>query len=130
MKKVSGTLKLDLAQFRELEAFAQFGSDLDESTKNQLERGKRAVEVLKQPQYSPIATEDQVVTLYALTKGHMDDIAIDKIKTFEEGLIEYARQNAKTFYKEVTETKIWTEAGEQELLKAISDFKNSFSSSN
>ena len=123
MKKVSGTLKLDLAQFRELEAFAQFGSDLDEGTKNQLERGKRAVEVLKQPQYSPVATEDQVVTLYALTKGYMDDIAVDKIKSFEEGLVEYAQRNAKTFYKEVTTTKMWTEAGEAELIKTIEDFK-------
>ncbi len=130
MKKVSGTLKLDLAQFRELEAFSQFGSDLDEGTKNQLERGKRAVEVLKQPQYAPVATEDQVVTLYALTKGHLDDIALDQIKAFEEGLTEYARRNAKTFYKEVIETKIWTDAGEQELIKTITDFKSSFNPSN
>jgi F-type H+-transporting ATPase subunit alpha len=126
MKKVSGTLKLDLAQFRELEAFAQFGSDLDEGTKNQLERGKRAVEVLKQPQYSPMKTEDQVVTLYALTKGHMDDIAIDKIKSFEEGLVEYARRNAKVFYKEVMETKMWTEQGEAEFIKVIGEFKSGF----
>jgi F-type H+-transporting ATPase subunit alpha len=126
MKKVSGTLKLDLAQFRELEAFSQFGSDLDEATKNQLERGKRAVEVLKQPQYSPVATEDQVVVLYALTKGHMDSIALDKIKLFEEGLIEYARKNAKVFYKEVTETKVFTEVGEGELVKVIGEFKGSF----
>ena len=126
MKKVSGTLKLDLAQFRELEAFSQFGSDLDEGTKNQLERGKRAVEVLKQPQYSPVATEDQVVTLYALTKGLMDDVAVDQIKAFEEGLTEYARRNAKTFYKEVAETKMWTDHGEQELVKAIEEFKQSF----
>jgi F-type H+-transporting ATPase subunit alpha len=126
MKKVSGTLKLDLAQFRELEAFSQFGSDLDESTKNQLERGKRAVEVLKQPQYSPVATEDQVVVLYALTKGHMDTIAIDKIKLFEEGLIEYARKNAKVFYKEVMDTKVFTEEGEKELVKVIGEFKGSF----
>ena len=126
MKKVSGTLKLDLAQFRELEAFSQFGSDLDESTKNQLERGKRAVEVLKQPQYSPVATEDQVVVLYALTKGHMDSIAIDKIKLFEEGLIEYARKNAKVFYKEVMDTKVFTDAGEAELVKVIGEFKGSF----
>jgi F-type H+-transporting ATPase subunit alpha len=126
MKKVSGTLKLDLAQFRELEAFSQFGSDLDEGTKNQLERGKRAVEVLKQPQYAPVATEDQVVTLYALTKGLMDDVAVDQIKAFEEGLNEYARRNAKTFYKEVTDTKMWTEAGEAELVKAIGEFKQSF----
>ncbi len=126
MKKVSGTLKLDLAQFRELEAFAQFGSDLDEGTKKQLERGKRAVEVLKQPQYAPMAIEDQVVVLYALTKGYLDDVAIDKIKLFEEGLIEYANKNAKDFYKEVKETKIWTDAGEQELVKVIGEYKNSF----
>lgn len=127
MKKVSSTLKLDLAQFRELEAFSQFGSDLDEGTKNQLERGKRAVEVLKQPQYSPMATVDQVVILYSLTKGHLDSIALDKIKAFEEGLIEYARRNAKSFYKEVTDTKMWTEAGETELVKVIGEFKTSFS---
>ena len=126
MKKVSGTLKLDLAQFREFEAFAQFGSDLDEGTKKQLERGKRAVEVLKQPQYAPMATEDQVVVLYSLTKGFMDDIAVDKIKLFEEGLAEYARRNAKTFYKEVKETKMWTDAGEKELVKVIGEFKKSF----
>ena len=126
MKKVSGTLKLDLAQFRELEAFSQFGSDLDEGTKNQLERGKRAVEVLKQPQYAPVKTEDQVVTLYALTKGFMDDVAVDKIKSFEEGLVEYARRNAKVFYKEVIDTKMWTDAGEQELIKIIGEFKSGF----
>lgn len=128
MKKVSGTLKLDLAQFRELEAFSQFGSDLDEGTKNQLERGKRAVEVLKQPQYAPVATEDQVIVLYALTKGLMDNVEVDKIKLFEEGLIEYAKRNAKLFYKEVTTTKMWTDAGEQELIKVIGDFKSGFSS--
>ena len=126
MKKVAGTLKLDLAQFRELEAFAQFGSDLDEATKNQLERGKRAVEILKQPQYSPMAVEDQVVVLYALTKGYMDTVAIEKIKNFEEELIEYARMNAKTFYKEVMTDKMWTDAGEEELKKVITDFVNSF----
>jgi len=126
MKKVAGTLKLDLAQFRELEAFAQFGSDLDSATKQQLERGKRAVEVLKQPQYAPMAVENQVIILYALTKGYMDDIAIDKIKEFEEGLIGYAVNNAKKFLKEITETKMWTESSEEELKKVITEFKNSF----
>jgi len=126
MKKVSGTLKLDLAQYRELEAFAQFGSDLDDATKRQLERGKRAVEVLKQPQYSPVSTEDQVVVLYALTKGFMDDVAVDKIKSFEEGLKEYARKNAKVFYKEIAEANMWTDAGEEELKKVIGEFKGSF----
>ena len=126
MKKVAGTLKLDLAQFRELEAFSQFGSDLDESTKKQLERGKRSVEVLKQLQYAPVKTEHQVVTFYALTKGFMDDVAMDKVKEFEKGLIEYTERNAKTFYKEVLEKNMWTDKGEEELKKAIADFKTGF----
>ncbi|MBI2476442.1 MAG: F0F1 ATP synthase subunit alpha, partial [Candidatus Taylorbacteria bacterium] len=108
MKKVAGTLKLELAQYRELEAFAQFGSDLDESTKRQLERGKRAVEVLKQPQYAPVKVEHQVVTLYTLVKGFMDDVPVAKIKEFEAGLIDYTESHAKTFYKDVKETKMWT----------------------
>lgn len=126
MKKVAGTLKLDLAQYRELEAFAQFGSDLDNATKQQLERGKRAVEVLKQPQYVPMAVEKQVVVLYALTKGFMDDVAVDKIKEFEESLVNYTENHAKKFYKEIMETSMWTDAGETELKKAIEEFKNNF----
>ena len=126
MKKVAGTLKLDLAQFRELEAFSQFGSDLDDSTKRQLERGKRAVEVLKQLQYAPMKTESQVVSLYALTKGLMDDVPVEKIKEFEAGLVDYAEHYAKTFYKEIKESKMWTEKGEGQLKKAIADFKSSF----
>ncbi|MEI6190844.1 MAG: F0F1 ATP synthase subunit alpha [bacterium] len=126
MKKVAGTLKLDLAQFRELEAFSQFGSDLDENTKNQLERGKRAVEVLKQPQYAPVVIEDQVVVLYALTRGYMDNISISDISAFEDGLKEYAQKNAKIFYKEVRETKMWTDVGEAELKKVIQEFKDTF----
>ncbi len=126
MKKVAGKIKLDLAQFRELEAFAQFGSDLDESTKKQLERGKRAVEVLKQPQYSPMATIDQVVVFYALINGFIDEIAIDKVKEFESALVEYTAMNAKTFYKDIETTKMWSEKGEEELKKAIADFIVSF----
>ncbi|MFA6520337.1 MAG: F0F1 ATP synthase subunit alpha [Candidatus Paceibacterota bacterium] len=126
MKKVAGTLKLDLAQFRELEAFSQFGSDLDDATKKQLERGKRAVEVLKQLQYAPVKTEHQVVTLYALVKGYMDDVAIEKIKEFEQGLTEYSDHNAKMFYKQITEKKMWDDKGEEELNKVIKEFKNTF----
>ena len=126
MKKVAGTLKLDLAQFRELEAFAQFGSDLDDTTKASLERGKRAVEVLKQLQYAPVKIEHQIVTLYALTKGYMDDIAIDKIKEFEKELTTYSEHNAKVFYKQITEKKMWDDKGEEEIEKVIADFKNSF----
>ncbi|MEA3399543.1 MAG: F0F1 ATP synthase subunit alpha [Patescibacteria group bacterium] len=130
MKKVSGTLKLDLAQFRELEAFAQFGSDLDEKTKQQLERGKRAIELLKQPQYSPIEVTNQVISLYALTKGYLDNINLDKIKEFEEGLVEYTEKNGKTFYKEVLTKKMWTEKGEGELIKVIKDYKNGWNKGN
>ncbi|MES2023550.1 MAG: F0F1 ATP synthase subunit alpha [Patescibacteria group bacterium] len=126
MKKVAGTLKLDLAQFRELEAFSQFGSDLDDATKRQLERGKRAVEILKQAQYSPVIVEHQIIGLYALVKGFMDDVAIDKIKAFESGLVEYVENNAKTFLKDIRETKMWTDAGEAELKQAINDFKSGF----
>jgi F-type H+-transporting ATPase subunit alpha len=122
MKKVAGTLKLDLAQYRELEAFSQFGSDLDESTKRQLERGKRAVEVLKQLQYAPIKTVHQVVVLYSLVNGFMDDVPVDKIKEFESGLLDYSETNAKIFYKEIAENKMWTDKGEQQLKKAITDF--------
>jgi F-type H+-transporting ATPase subunit alpha len=126
MKKVAGTLKLDLAQFRELEAFSQFGSDLDDATKRQLERGKRAVEMLKQPQYSPIVVEHQIITLYALVKGLLDDVPVNKIKEFEVGLIAYAENNAKTFLKEIREAKMWTDAGEAELKQAIGDYKAGF----
>jgi F-type H+-transporting ATPase subunit alpha len=126
MKKVAGTLKLDLAQFRELEAFSQFGSDLDEATKRQLERGKRAVEVLKQPQYSPVGTIRQIVTLYALTKGYMDTVAIDKIQEFEEALGDYTEVNAKDFYKDVTEKKMWTDESEASLKSAIESFVKTF----
>ena len=126
MKKVAGTLKLDLAQFRELEAFSQFGSDLDDATKRQLERGKRAVEVLKQLQYSPVKMEHQVVTLYALVKGYMDDVPVAKIKEFEQGLIEYSENNAKKFCKEISEKKMWSDDGEAEFAANIGAFKRYF----
>lgn len=126
MKKVAGTLKLDLAQFRELEAFAQFGSDLDESTKRQLERGKRAVEILKQPQYSPVETTRQVVTLYALVKGYMDTIEVAKLGGFVESLLDYTENNAKDFYTDVKEKKMWSDESEASLKKAIEDFKTTF----
>ncbi len=126
MKKVAGTLKLDLAQFRELEAFTQFGSDLDEGTRKQLDRGRRAVELLKQGQYSPMSVEHQVVSMYALTRGLVDDIAIDKIREFETGLIKYAEQNAKQFMSEIREAKMWTDEGEAELKKIIEEYKTVF----
>ena len=126
MKKVAGTLKLDLAQFRELEAFSQFGSDLDESTKKQLDRGRRAVEMLKQPQYSPVLVEHQIIGLYALVKGYMDTIPVADISRFEKELVEYAETNAKTFLKQVREKKMWEDDGEAELKSVIESFKSMF----
>ncbi len=126
MKKVSGTLKLDLAQFRELEAFSQFGSDLDEATKKQLERGRRSVELLKQPQYSPILVEHQIVSLYALTKGYLDSVEVKDISRFEAELSEYVETNAKTFMKQIREKKMWEDDGEAELKAAIESFKTVF----
>lgn len=126
MKKVAGTLKLDLAQFRELEAFSQFGSDLDESTKRQLERGKRAVEVLKQPQYSPVETIKQIVTLYALTKGYMDTVPVDQISKFESELGDYTEQHAKDFYSDIEKSKMWTDESEATLKKTIENFTKTF----
>ncbi|MBP7831929.1 MAG: F0F1 ATP synthase subunit alpha [Candidatus Pacebacteria bacterium] len=126
MKKVAGTLKLDLAQFRELEAFSQFGSDLDDATKRQLERGRRAVELLKQPQYSPIVVEKQIITLYALTRGLVDDIAVDRIREFEAGISDYAETHAKKFLKEIREKGMWSDDGEAEIKKVIEEYKGVF----
>jgi F-type H+-transporting ATPase subunit alpha len=83
MKKVAGTLKLDQAQFRELEAFAKFGSDLDASTKLTIERGRRNLEILKQPQFSPVKVEDQVAIIYAATNGLLDNVPVEKVRAFE-----------------------------------------------
>lgn len=128
MKKVAGTLKLDLAQFRELEAFAQFGSDLDAATRKQIERGRRATEMLKQAQYSPMKVEHQVIALYALTRGYMDDVPVAKIKEFEAGLIDYVEANAKEFVSDVKDKKMWEDASEAKLKEAIESFKSTFSS--
>ncbi len=126
MKKVSGTLKLDLAQYRELEAFSQFGSDLDEGTKRQLERGKRSVELLKQSQYSPISTVDQVISLYALAKGYFDDIPVEKVKAFETELISYVESHGELFVSDVVEKGMWSDEGEELLKKLITEVKEQF----
>jgi F-type H+-transporting ATPase subunit alpha len=91
MKSVAGTLRLNLAQFRELEAFAGFGSDLDAASQAQLARGRRVVEVLKQPQYRPSPVAEQVLSIYAVTNGHMDRVPVERISEFEHGLVDYLR---------------------------------------
>ena len=104
MKKVAGTLRLDLASYRELESFAQFGSDLDEYTARKLERGKRTVEVLKQDQNKPLPVENQVLIIYALTKGYLDDIPVEDITRFEDELNSWSKSNASELLGEIRET--------------------------
>ena len=126
MKSVAGTLRLDLAQYRELEAFAKFGSDLDKATLSQLTRGERMVEILKQNQYVPMDVEKQIAIIFAASKGHLDDLDIEEISDFETGLFEYLDANASdSLASIVNEGTISEETGE-ELEKAISDFKVGF----
>ncbi len=123
MKKVAGKLKLDLAQYRELAAFAQFGSDLDEGTKKQLERGKRTVEVLKQDQYQPVPVEKQVVLFYALSSGLLDNVPVEKIKEFESGLSDYFDADYRDLLETIRDKKEITEEIEKTITKAVNDYK-------
>src|SRR3990170_8848633 len=123
MKQVAGRLRLDLAQFRELEAFAQFGSELDKATQAQLARGERVVEVLKQGQYSPVPVEEQVLAIYAAVNGYLDDIDIAVIKGFEKDFIQYVKGTHPDVVKAVKEEKIISEAIEKSLVEAVEEFK-------
>ncbi len=126
MKQVSGTLRLDLAQFRELEAFAQFGSDLDEKTRTLIERGRRAVEMLKQPQYAPLSVEKEVAVLYALTRGHVDDIAVADISRFEKEFIAYLDNEGKDVSEAILKERALTPEVEELLKQYVATFKKSF----
>ena len=126
MKQVSGTLRLDLAQFRELEAFAQFGSDLDEKTRTQIERGRRATEMLKQPQFSPLTVEKEVAVLYALTRGFVDEVPVVDVNRFERELIEYLDTKGKGTLEKIVTTKALNEEIEGELKEHIETFKKNF----
>jgi F-type H+-transporting ATPase subunit alpha len=126
MKSVAGTLRLDLAQFRELEAFAKFGSDLDKTTLSQLTRGERMVEILKQNQYVPMSVEKQVVIIFAASKGYLDDLEINKVALFEVGLFEYLDANSKDLLDEIVKKGKITDELEQKLNSAIDNFKTGF----
>lgn len=121
MKKVAGTLRLDLASYRELESFAQFGSDLDEFTARKLERGKRTVEILKQDQNKPLPVENQVLIIFALTKGYLDDIPVEDITRFEDELNHWAASNATDLLSEIRETGGLPDADKFDT--AITEFK-------
>lgn len=130
MKKVAGKLRLDLAQFRELEAFAQFGSDLDEKTRMQIERGRRTVEILKQDQYSPMPVENQVAILYALTNGLLDDVAVEKVKTWENDFHKFMKTEGKEALAVIADKKELTDEVVAKLEKSIKEFKEIYQNGN
>ena len=126
MKSVAGTLRLDLAQYRELEAFAKFGSDLDKATLAQLTRGERMVEILKQNQYVPMDVEKQVAIIFAASKGHLDDVPAEKVSDFETGLLEYLDANAADSLASIVNEGKITDENVVTLEKAIVDYKAGF----
>ncbi|MCP2731191.1 F0F1 ATP synthase subunit alpha [Limnofasciculus baicalensis] len=126
MKKVAGKLKLELAQFDDLQAFAQFASDLDQATQNQLARGQRLRELLKQPQYSPLAVYEQVALVYAGLNGYLDDIAVNKITTFTKGLRDYLKTSKVKYGEIVKSEKQLTDEAETLLKEAITEYKQTF----
>jgi F-type H+-transporting ATPase subunit alpha len=126
MKKVAGTLRLEMAQYRELEAFAQFGSDLDEATQKQLARGQRLVEILKQPQYQPMPVEKQVAILFAGTNGYLDEWPVEAISEYEKQMLEFLETKYPEILREIKETGDISDELDQKLRKALDEFRNVF----
>ncbi len=126
MKKVSGGMKLDLAQFRSLEAFAQFGSDLDAATKRQLDRGSRLTELLKQSQFAGQSFEEQAIAIYAVSKGYTDKVEVSKIREFESKLISHLRTSHKNILESVRNEGQMIEATENSLKEIIADFATNY----
>jgi F-type H+-transporting ATPase subunit alpha len=127
MKQVAGTLRLDLAQFRELQAFAQFGSDLDKATQAQLARGQRLTEILKQPQYQPMDVEKQVLVIWAATNGYTDDIAIEDIRRFETSLLKFVENSHPGLLADIAQKKSLTDEIKAGLKQVLEDFKHTWS---
>ena len=126
MRQVAGTLRLDLAQFRELAAFAQFGSELDKATQAQLNRGQRLTELLKQPQYSPMPVEQQIISLWAGTKGYVDDLPVQDVRRFEEGLLGFMQNTRAGLLAKIRDRKLLDEEILSELKSAVGEFKERF----
>lgn len=126
MKKIAGPIRIELAQYRELAAFSQFGSDLDADTKEKLAQGERIKEILKQPQYNPMPVEYQVIIIYAATKKYLLDIEVDRILDFEKGLFEYIDTKYTDIPASIRDTKEITEETEKNLIQAITEFKKEF----
>jgi F-type H+-transporting ATPase subunit alpha len=126
MKQVAGQLKGDLAQFRELAAFAQFGSELDAKTLAQIGRGKRIIEIFKQPQYSPISVELQVAVLWVVQNGHMDDVAVERIKDYQAGLMDFLSTRKADLLKQIIKQGALNDALTAELKTAADQFKGTW----
>ena len=126
MRKVAGSLRLDMAQYRELEAFAQFGSDLDKSTQRQLNRGRRLVEILKQPQYVPMPAEKQVMILFAGTFGYLDEVPVESVAEYEKQMLEFMGSKHPDLLKEIKEKGIISEELDGKMKKALDQFKGMF----
>jgi len=126
MRQVAGSLRLDMAQFRELAAFAQFGSELDKATQAQLGRGRRLTELLKQDQFQPLSVEKQVLGIFAGTNGYVDDIPVEDVRRFEKELYSFVETNYSGILKKLAETKAIDDGLRAEMKKAIEDFKKSF----
>ena len=126
MRQVAGTLKLDLAQFRELAAFAQFGSDLDKVTLNQLNRGQRLTEILKQPQFTPLSTEKQIIIIFAGTNGFLDDLKVEQIHSFEVGLYPYLDSAQSGLLKDIVEKKALDDDLRNRIKSALTEYKQNF----
>jgi F-type H+-transporting ATPase subunit alpha len=126
MKKIAGPIRIELAQYRELESFSQFGSDLDKDTLDRLNHGQRIVEILKQPQYKTLDVEKEVVILYAVTNKYLDDIEVDRVLEFESGLFEYIEKYHNDIFTSIRETKVIGAEVEDELKKALESFKKEF----
>ncbi|MCD4694147.1 F0F1 ATP synthase subunit alpha [bacterium] len=124
MKKVAGKMRLEAAQYRELAAFAQFGSDLDKETQSKLERGARLMEIFKQDQYKPFPVDKQILVFYSLTNGYMDDVPLDKVAEFEAGVIEYMDDKGEEVVSDINKTGELSEKNENKLVKIIKDYKD------
>jgi len=126
-KKVAGKMRLDLAQYRELAAFAQFASDLDEQTKKQLERGKRVVEVFKQDQYQPVSFVQQALVFYAVTNGYLDGVPVEKVRAWEKGLVQYTETSGAGLVKAIGEKKELTPEIEEDMKRILTEYQKTFS---
>ena len=126
MKQVAGRLRLDLAQYRELQAFAQFGSDLDKATQARLARGERMMEILKQGQYHPMAVQEQVMILFTAVNGYLDDLPVERLSKFEEDFIKFMRSSKPEIGKEIMEKGVMNDELIEKLKDAILEFKKMF----